>query len=89
MRRLAPIAASETPEAGLGSAAAARFLGVARGTLAVWRARGKGPPVHFSAAKPVYYYGELRDWQIECGERRHERLEARRRERAEKTGIAK
>jgi hypothetical protein len=45
---------------------AARFLGVSPGTLAVWRVRIMGPPVHYSGCKPVYYVSELRAWQDRC-----------------------
>jgi hypothetical protein len=60
-------------EPALNTKQAASFLGVAPGTLAVWRSRRMGPPVHYSGAKPIYRESELREWQRRCTE---ERLEA-------------
>ena len=45
---------------------AAALLGLSAGTLAVWRSRKQGPPVHYSGARPVYFQSELRAWQVEC-----------------------
>jgi hypothetical protein len=45
---------------------AAALLGLSAGTLAVWRSRKQGPPVHYSGARPVYFQSELREWQREC-----------------------
>ena len=53
-------------ETALGSAEAARFLGVTRQTMATWRSRGCGPPVHYSGTKPTYRLSELRAWQETC-----------------------
>lgn len=47
------------------SAQAARVLGVSKCTMATWRNRGTGPPVHYSGTKPVYYVSELHAWQDE------------------------
>ena len=56
----------EESEPGLSSTEAARFLGVTRQTMATWRARGCGPPVHYSLSKPTYRLSELRAWQETC-----------------------
>ena len=50
----------------IGSAEAARVLGVSKGTMRVWRTRGTGPPCHYSGTKPVYYTSELHAWQAVC-----------------------
>ena len=56
----------EELEQGLSSTEAARFLGVAKTTMATWRLRGVGPIPHYSGGKPVYYLSELKAWQAAC-----------------------
>jgi hypothetical protein len=57
-------------EDAIGSAQAARRLGVSKNTMAVWRARGVGPPCHYAGDKPIYYPSELRAWIDECTARK-------------------
>jgi hypothetical protein len=53
-------------EPGISSAAAARLVCVTRSTMAVWRSRGTGPPVHYAGSKPVYFASEVRAWMESC-----------------------
>ena len=63
-------------EDAISSAAAARYLGVSKITMAVWRARSVGPPCRYSGSKPVYYLSELRAWQEVCAAKHKEQQEA-------------
>jgi hypothetical protein len=60
---------------GLDTHEAARVLALEPNTLAVWRARGTGPPVHYSGTKPTYRLSELLAWQAECTAKMRERSE--------------
>jgi hypothetical protein len=53
-------------EPGISSAQAARLLGLSKSTMAVWRNRNCGPPVHFALTKPIYFATEVRAWMDEC-----------------------
>lgn len=52
------------------AAAAAKYIGVSRSTLAKWRMNGKGPPHHRCGPRIVFYYrDEIDAWQEDCDRR--------------------
>lgn len=65
----------------LGDAAAAEYLGVARGTLCNWRTSGKGPRYRRIGRRPLYRVSDLEAW-IESTATTSTADEARRRGRA-------
>ncbi len=60
VREAGPIESLDGSRAFLRREAAARFLGLAPGTLANWASAGKGPGFHRVGRIPLYEVGELR-----------------------------
>lgn len=67
---VAQLAATGIP---LDTRQAALYLGLAAGSLEVWRSQGKGPRCIFVASRPRYLRTDLDQWIAESGRRRGSR----------------